>query len=186
MTSPAIESPIAFLPQESHGLGGRLGFAPAPGRWRYDPSTPSERLLDADLASLRAMGTSVLVTLLEEAEMARIGLAPLLERARRAGMEALWYPIPDGTAPSDLLSAARLVEAILGHLSAGRTVVVHCHGGIGRSGTIAACSLVAAGLPPGRAVEMVRVARAGAATAAGQEEFVEAFARAWAVTSRGG
>jgi hypothetical protein len=28
--------PVAFLPWDTHRLPGRLGFAPAPGRWRLD------------------------------------------------------------------------------------------------------------------------------------------------------
>jgi protein-tyrosine phosphatase len=69
------------------------------------------------------------------------------------------------------------VARILEHLATGRTVVIHCEGGIGRSGTIAACCLVAAGQDPVRALELVREVRYGAATAPGQEEFVHEFAR---------
>jgi hypothetical protein len=169
--------PVAFLPRDTHRLPGRLGFAPAPGRWRLD--SPPERMLVADLACLRdRCGAGVLVTLLEQDEMWTIGLGGLLEGARSAGLESLWFPIRDGTAPPDLRAAGRLVERILEHLSAGQTVVIHCHGGIGRSGTVAACCLVAAGQDPRRAIELVREARPGAATAPGQEEFVHEFARA--------
>ncbi len=171
--------PVAFLPQQAHGLPGRLGFAPAPGRWRLDVTLESERMLAADLACLRdGCGTAVLVTLLEEPEMWAMGLGGLLDHARRAGLESLWFPIPDARPPSDRRAAGRLVERILEHLAAGRTVVIHCLGGIGRSGTVAACCLVAAGQDPRRAIELVRGARPGAATAPGQEEFVEEFARA--------
>ncbi len=171
--------PVAFLPQNAHGLPGRLGFAPAPGRWRHDSPLEPERMLVADLACLRdRCGAAVLVTLLEEGEMWTIGLGGLLDGARRAGLESLWFPIPDGTAPSDLGEAGRLVGRILEHLGAGRTVVIHCHGGIGRSGTVAACCLVAAGQDARQAIELVREARPGAATAPGQEEFVHEFARA--------
>jgi protein-tyrosine phosphatase len=168
--------PVAFLPQEAHGLRGRLGFCAAPGRWRFDPSREPDSMLDGDLGSLCACGTTVLAVLLEEDEMQRIGLADLRERAMRAGLEVLWFPIPDGTAPSDLLAAASLVQRILDRLAHGRTVVVHCHGGIGRSGTIAALCLVAAGSDPARALEAVRRMRPMAATAPGQEEFVYEFA----------
>ncbi|HEY6004662.1 MAG TPA: cyclin-dependent kinase inhibitor 3 family protein [Anaeromyxobacter sp.] len=175
MTPGGLTAPVAFLPQETHGLPGRLGFAPAPGRWRLDASLPPARCLDDDLRTLCACGASVLVTLLEESEMARIGLADLLARAERAGLETLWFPIADATAPSDLGPTARLVEKILERLAAGRTVVVHCHAGIGRSGTVAACCLVARGADPRRAIDAVREARPGAATAPGQEDFVRAF-----------
>ncbi|HVI74691.1 MAG TPA: cyclin-dependent kinase inhibitor 3 family protein [Anaeromyxobacteraceae bacterium] len=173
------EVPVAFIPRDALALQGRLGFCPAPGRWRSDLPLEPARLVDADLASLRACGTTTLVVLLEEWEMARIGLASLLERAGRAGLEVLWYPIPDGTAPSNVESTLELVHRIVEGLTSGRTVVVHCHGGIGRSGTITASCLVAAGVDPDRALELVRRERPLAATAPGQEEFVYAFAAAW-------
>ncbi len=177
---PDMNLPVAFVPQAEHGLPGRLGFAPAPGRWRLDEEGRAGEALDADLAVLRrACGASVLVTLLERAEMSRIGVADLLDRATRSGLECQWLPIPDGEAPSDLEATSRLVARVLERLAAGRTVIVHCHGGIGRSGMITACALVGAGVEPGKAVEIVREARPGAATAPGQEEFVHEFGRAW-------
>jgi protein-tyrosine phosphatase len=174
------EVPVAFIPNGALALPGRLGFCPAPGRWRPDAGMGPDRLLDEDLASLRSCGTATLVVLLEHAEMVRIGVAGLLERARRAGLDVLWFPIPDGTAPADLESSALLVERIVERLASGRTVVVHCHGGIGRSGTIVALCLVAAGADPSKALESVRAERPMAATAPGQEEFVHAFAAGWA------
>jgi len=108
--------------------------------------------------------------------MVRIGLARLLDHAKLSGLEVLWYPIPDGTAPSDLEATGALVDQIVERLAVGGTVVVHCHGGIGRSGTIAALCLVVSGLGPEEALEVARRARPGAATAPGQEEFVHAFA----------
>lgn len=179
------EIPVAFVPAWTHGRPGRLGFCPAPGRWRLDECFATEAEIDADLGRLRRVcGARALVTLLERDEMAKIGLLDLLERARRAGLESLWLPVPDGAPPPDLEEAARLVAGILERLASGRTVIVHCHAGIGRSGVVVACALVAAGLAPDRALEAVRAARAGAATALGQEEFVHEFARAWGTRSR--
>jgi cyclin-dependent kinase inhibitor 3 len=174
---PADDLPIAFLPQEAHGLPGRLGFCPAPGYWT--DLGPFERsTLAADLACLRdRCGASVLVTLLEEEEMSSRYLAGLFEGARAAGLESLWLPIRDNTAPIDSQKTVGLVDGILEHLAAGRTVVIHCQGGIGRSGTIAACCLVAAGQGAAHAIELVRKARFGAATAPGQEKFVYEFAK---------
>jgi protein tyrosine phosphatase (PTP) superfamily phosphohydrolase (DUF442 family) len=181
---PDMNVPVAFVPQAEHGLPGRLGFSPAPGRWRPCEEGREGEAIEDDLGSLRrACGADVLVTLLEREEMARIGVADLLERARRAGLECNWLPIPDGSPPADLEATSRLVAHVLERLGAGGTVIVHCHGGIGRSGMIAACALVAAGIEPGRAIVVVREARPGAATAPGQEEFVHEFGRAWKRTS---
>lgn len=179
---PDLDVPVVFVPQAALGLPGRLGIAPAPGRWPRAEDHPDA--MGEDLASLaRVCGAAVLVTLLERDEMARIGIVDLLERARRSGFECLWFPIPDGMAPSNLEATAVLVARMLERLAAGATVIVHCLGGVGRSGTIAACALVAAGRDPGQAVEVVRAARAAAATAPGQEEFVYEFARACSSTT---
>jgi len=174
--------PVAFLPQQTHGLPGRLGFSPAPGRWPHDSRLGPDQRLGTDLACLRdTCGAGVLVTLLEEEEMGRIGLGGLLDGVRSAGLETLWLPIRDDTAPSDIGEVAQLVGRVLDHLAAGRTVVIHCHAGIGRSGTLAACCLVGAGVHPRRAIELVREGRPGAATAPGQEAFVYQFAQRRAV-----
>ena len=41
--------PVTFVPLRAHGLRGRLGFCPAPGRWQLDPSLDGDRMLDEDL-----------------------------------------------------------------------------------------------------------------------------------------
>jgi protein-tyrosine phosphatase len=74
-----------------------------------------------------------------------------------------------------------LVEGIVGHMRRGETVVVHCRGGLGRSGTIAACCLVATGRDPVEAIRMVRKARPGAVEVESQVDFVKRFARGRAV-----
>jgi len=41
----------------------------------------------------------------------------------------------------------QVVDKVCGELTAGRGVVVHCHGGTGRTGTVIACTLRAMGVP---------------------------------------
>jgi protein-tyrosine phosphatase len=57
----------------------------------------------------------------------------------------------------------------------GDNVLVHCRGGLGRSGTIAALLLIEFGLPNGLAVAQVRIARPGAIDIAEQEEYVRRY-----------
>jgi protein-tyrosine phosphatase len=61
----------------------------------------------------------------------------------------------------------------------GGAVVVTCMAGLGRSGTVAACSLVAAGISPDAAIAAVRTARGPRALeTTAQEDFVATFALA--------
>lgn len=57
-------------------------------------------------------------------------------------------------------------------LARGERVVLHCMGGLGRTGTLAARLLVEFGVPPEDAIGRVREARPGAIENVGQEEYV--------------
>jgi hypothetical protein len=54
----------------------------------------------------------------------------------------------------------------------GNRVLVHCRGGLGRAGTVAACLLVELGVAPQDAVLRVRAARPHAIETAAQERYV--------------
>ena len=51
-------------------------------------------------------------------------------------------------------------------------VLIHCRGGLGRAGTIAARLLIELGTEPGEAIANVRAVRPGAIETDDQEEFV--------------
>lgn len=170
---------VDFLAPADHGLPGRLGLTIAPGKWRPGLDHASDTLVRDDLVRLRDFyGTNVLVTLLGEFEMKRLAIPGLLATAKRVGLRSLWFPIPDVTAPVDMDGAVRLVDGIVEAVSRAETVVIHCRGGLGRSGTIAACCLVARGRDPGEAIALVRAARPGAVEVRDQEDFVARYARA--------
>lgn len=170
---------VDFLPRRAHGLPGQLGLTAAPGRWWPGRELDPPALIERDLARLRdRYRASTLVTLMEKAELEAHGLAGLLGEVRRAGLESLWLPIHDMGAPASVEQARTLVERVLERMERQRTVVLHCLGGLGRSGTVAACVLAARGRGPGEALEMVRRARPGAVQTDAQEEFVAAFGRA--------
>lgn len=167
---------VDFLPRRAHGLPGRLGLTAAPGRWWPGRELDPADLLARDLARLRhRYRASTLVTLMEEAELRARGLDGLLGEVPRAGLESLWLPIPDMGAPASMPEARALVEGILARMERQQTVVVHCLGGLGRSGTIAACVLTLRGRPPDLALQLVRRARPGAVQTEAQEAFVAAF-----------
>jgi ADP-ribosylglycohydrolase len=72
--------------------------------------------------------------------------------------------------------AEALVTCILDAARAGANVIIHCRGGLGRSGLAAACCLVALGHSANDAIRAVRAARRGAIETEAQEAFVARFA----------
>jgi protein-tyrosine phosphatase len=167
---------VDFLPRRAHGLPGRLGLTEAPGRWWPGRELDPPVLIERDVARLRdRYRASTLVTLMEAAELRAHGLDGLFAEVRRAGLESLWLPIPDMGAPASVEQARALVERILERLEGSRTVVLHCLGGLGRSGTLAACVLAVRGRETGEALRMVRRARPGSVQTGVQEAFVAAF-----------
>jgi protein-tyrosine phosphatase len=163
------------------GRPGNLGLTILPGKhgtsYRY-PGRVYQRDLAADLDALRAAGVGRLLLLVEDAELQRWGDPGIVERGVAAGIDVVRHPIPDGEPPSSL----EAMQGILDDLRTGRArgnVAVACMGGVGRTGTVAACALVGGGLSAEEAIAAVRDARhPGAVETASQQEFVRGFAQA--------
>ena len=149
---------------------GRVGLTILPGRrdWR--------RNLDEDLAALRADGVDALVCLVPPEELDSYGVPQLSEAYRAAGFELLHEPLLDqkGASVGTLREISAWIDA---RVAAGKTVVVHCVGGLGRSGMVAASWLCTRGLSAEDAIALVRAARGPRAVeTAVQEECVRAMA----------
>lgn len=167
---------VDFLPAEACPVPGRIGLTLAPGK--KDDSW--ERDLEADLERLHGtFGASVLVSLLGNPELAELGIADLGWIAHTRGIRTWQLPVVDGGVPEAAEHVMRLVRGALAVLGAGENVVVHCRGGLGRSGLFAACCLVALGHAPRAAIGIVRTARPGAVENSSQEQFIERFAQQW-------
>jgi protein-tyrosine phosphatase len=151
----------------------------APGKKHHGMYALWDRDLDLDLARLRAeYNTDLLVSLIEEHEFASLQIADLRERVTQYDMEMLWYPIPDGSVPTSIEELAETVRRIVDALRRGQTVVIHCMGGLGRTGLVAAaCLLATTSLTPRQAIEIVRRARENTINAYGQEEYIARFRR---------
>ena len=174
-TSPIY---VDFLDAADTGLAGSIGLTIAPGKkdgflWDRD--------LDTDLARLRdEYKCDLIVSLMEPHEYEWLGIADLFERASEHGIDPIRFPIKDVSVPPPeaMPRFIELIEEILAAARVGKTVVIHCLGGLGRSGTVAAACLVALGHPPARAIARVRDVRPGAVETPAQERWVQAFADA--------
>jgi len=93
---------------------------------------------------------------------------------RASGVETYYAPTPDFH-PVDLFELYRISEWISDKLSRGWRVLIHCMGGIGRSGLVAASYLVYSGWNPVDALVYVRSIRPGALESLGQRMVYEDF-----------
>ena len=162
---------ISYLRVDATGLCGAIGMMSAPGL---------HRSLELDLAELRdGHQCAVLVSLVGDQELQYLRIADLPARARDHGIDVIRFPIGDHSTPDSHHGVIVLVERLLGMARSGRTLIIHCWAGLGRTGLIAACCLVGCGFAPGNAIMTVRQHRPRAIEDSDQEEFVETFARAW-------
>jgi len=161
------------------GLPGRLGLTFLPGKQgvstRY-PGRVYRRDLDRDFESLSSSGVRQLMLLVDDDELAKWSDPRIVERGAARGVEVRRYPMPDGQPPADLEEMHRILEEVRAGRARG-DVAVACMGGVGRTGTVAACALVDAGMGPDEAISTVRTIRhPQAVETAAQEAFVRAYA----------
>ena len=84
-------------------------------------------------------------------------------------------PIIDGKIPT-LTETQELISWLTPSLNQGKKIVIHCAGGLGRAGTIAACYLISQGHTATDAISIVRKARSPRAIETStQENFIQNF-----------
>ncbi len=159
---------LDFVPEAAHGDGG-LALTLLPGRRDYG------RELGRDLAAIRAGRVTHVCSLLSPEELERHGVSELPAAMEAAGLEHRLLIVLDQAVPS-VAEMRDLVRWMRDAIHGGGRVLVHCVGGLGRSGTAAACALVAGGMDPDDAIDAVRRARSPRAIeSALQERFVRGF-----------
>ena len=166
-------------PLEIHAVAagaGVVGMTLCPGKVQPHAATgPWDRDLARDMDVIARFGASILITLMESHELATAVAAEAISDAARArGIKWLHLPIvdlnvPDAAFERTWLDAGKTVRRALRQ---GAKVVVHCRGGRGRSGLLAARILVELGMDPETAMSEVRVANPLAIETTVQEEHV--------------
>ena len=132
-----------------------------------------------DLDAISDWGAAAVVTLLEPEELMLLRVESLGQEVLRRNM--LWFhlPIVDVSIPSEKFEQEWDVagEELRSILRGKLDVLIHCRGGLGRAGTIAARLLIELGIEPKKATASVRAARPGAIETSEQEEFVLGIGR---------
>jgi len=154
---------------------GKIGMTLCPGKKETNAiSGDWDRDLDLDLARIMDWGASALVSLMEREEMQCYGVAVMPAKAMALGLTHLHLPIADMDIPDVEFERnwAKDGERLRKQLLAGESIVIHCLGGLGRTGTIAARLLIELGADPELAIRRVRAARPGTIQTILQEAYV--------------
>ncbi|MGP9819342.1 ADP-ribosylglycohydrolase family protein [Salinarimonas sp. NSM] len=166
---------IAWPGAPGSPCSGMIGVTFAPGKTQSGARSGSHaRDLATDLDVIAAWNAAAVVTLVEPFELEALRIPTLGEEVRRRFMEWHHHPIVDGDVPDAAFEAGwpDLSARLRRLLDCGGRVLVHCKGGLGRAGSVAARLLVEAGVVPDLAIETVRSARPGAIETLPQERWV--------------
>jgi protein-tyrosine phosphatase len=143
------------------------------------------RHLGYDLDRIADRKIGVLATLLQPHELAHYKVPTLFSEAEKRGMQLEPFPILDVHTPTDMAATRAYVRKLIERLKHGENIALHCAGGKGRTGLIAACLLVELGMAAEEAIKTVRIARHGTIETKDQENFVRAYAKYVAETGGG-
>ncbi len=148
---------------------GNLILMPCPG-------TKGVSVLDT-FQSLKAQSVDMVITALSDEEMNEKALPPFQTIANEANIAWHQLPIPDDSIPSVQFQNdwMALEPQVLALLSEKRSVALHCMGGSGRTGLLAAHILVALGWSLEDIVKQVQALRPKAFTHPDQRQYIEAL-----------
>lgn len=132
----------------------------------------NEELL-REIDELHDKGIAALVSLTE---------APIAhDRLEEAGIRCIHLPVPDMTAPTPS-QIDEFIAFAKENMEEGRSIVLHCLAGSGRTGTMIACYLVTKGRSAEDAIAEVRRYRPSAIETHWQEDAVYQFAETFSKT----
>ncbi len=185
-TKTSQSHPLIIEPVVIRDGRGAIGLTFCPGKKHLGNYGAWNRDLCTDLHAIQVFGAKALVTLMESEELdeVKVPVGLLGSWAKESGLEWNHLPVKDIDIPDDRFedlwtySGLRLRNT----LARGDKIVIHCLGGLGRTGTVAGRLLVEFGDEPETAIKKIREARQGSIQTAPQKNYVEsckhiAFAR---------
>ncbi|MFL5729588.1 MAG: isochorismatase family protein [Cytophagaceae bacterium] len=163
---------IDYLHSEEMKIKGNglIGLTILPGR------KDRNRNVEDDLNTIKNENIRHILCLLSEDEFAEYGIPDLKKQYEQKGFQVKYVSIKDQAVPTKEAMKESL-EWMDKVIDKKEKVLVHCVGGLGRTGTVAACYLKKySGLSGTDAIEVVRESRSPRAVEnAKQEEFVNEF-----------
>ena len=119
---------------------------------------PSSEHLEADILHYKSLGVTKILCLLESQEIKHLGLEN--QEALCISHSLLYQnvPIVDRGVP-ELSLLKTLIPQLLDEIEKGAHLAIHCYGGVGRTGTVANCLLIASGMSATQALDKIHQSR---------------------------
>ena len=168
--------PLQIAEVEVPGCDGLIGITFCPGK--KDPYAQTgawDRDIPTDVDRIKQWGANVVLSLLENHEFDQLNVIGLRDEVVGNGMGWIQLPIKDQAVPDGLFESRweELGPLIRSNVCSGGKVLIHCKGGLGRSGTVVARLLVEFGEDSDTAINKVRDARPKAIENTAQEDYVK-------------
>ncbi len=159
-----------FYPLKCPDQRGTLLLTPCPGTLAAG--------IEESLEALKTAGATALITLMTAEEMTKNRVNEI--QAQCAALDLAWFhlPVEDECAPTEAFAElwTEVKKHLHDRLDKGEKLAVHCKGGSGRTGLLAAQILMERGVPTSHAVEQVRALRSNAFTHAAQVDYINRLA----------
>ena len=137
---------------EKYTKKGKIGLTILPGR------KDNSRLMEEDVQTLKDEGISHVISLITSEESIRYGVEALITEYDNAGFITKTFPIID-QGVSSFEETNELIYWIDENLEKGANILIHCVGGLGRTGLVSACYLVNQGMSAQDAIDEIRSVR---------------------------
>lgn len=149
--------------------GAKLIFTPCPGT--------KDEALAASVATLKAAGAKMLITLMFDDEIVRNKAEDLPAECASQAITWVQLPIADDAAPGQAFETQWLAHKlqIIELLNNRSAIAVHCKGGSGRTGLVIGLILVSLGWPKDKVINEVQTLRPKALAHPVQREYFDAF-----------
>ena len=162
---------------EPKGVEGKIILTCFPGR-NVEKKLFDNKLFLDELENLHQLNCSSIVSLVEDIEFEKMYDKKLfVHEIYKKGLNWFHLPIVDLKAPDHkFIDKWQTTKSLLkNELIHGKNIVIHCMGGKGRSGTIAAILLIEFGNKNDEVINIVRKKRKGAIETKEQEDFILAY-----------
>lgn len=155
--------PFTVLPLAN---GSRFVFTPCPGTQGSDLLQSIQSLRDADC--------SAVITVLTNDEIKSLKVPDLSQQVISSGLQWFQLPIEDDTSPKDqfLERFHTIKSTLLSLLATQKTIAIHCSGGSGRTGLMAAILLLEYGIGWADVKSLIQSVRPKALTLPVHTEFL--------------